>query len=164
MVQIIEFKKEHIEAFNFGAVDKQFEGDLFNKANTGAIAEAGYTWSMVDPAKGDDRNDREQAGGQGYRVLAMAGIFPLWQGVGEAWSLFTPEALQHGVAFHLRAVKVLKGFFDQGWWRIQTTVRADFETGILWLDRLGFKDEGLMEKYGPDGSDYIRYARVRGGK
>ncbi len=146
-MQITEFKKEHIDLFDFNAVAKQFEGDCYNKANTGAIAEMGNTWSMVEDG----------------RVLAMAGIVRLWQGVGEAWSLFTPEALQYGVAFHLRAVKVLKSFFDQGWWRIQTTVRADFETGIIWLVGMGFKDEGVMEKYGPDGSDYIRYARVRGG-
>jgi len=25
---------------------------------------------------------------------------------------------------------------------------------------LGFENEGLMKKYGPDGSDYYRFARV----
>jgi hypothetical protein len=25
---------------------------------------------------------------------------------------------------------------------------------------MGFETEGLMKNYGPDGSDYIRYARI----
>jgi RimJ/RimL family protein N-acetyltransferase len=149
-MNIVEYKKEHIDAFNFSAVAKQFEGACYNKARTAAIAQSGHTWSMLEDG----------------RVLALGGIVPFYDegGVGEAWFLSTPEALRHGIALHRRVVKLFKSFFDQGWWRIQTTVRADFTTGIVWLDRLGFKDEGLMEKYGPDGSDYIRYARVRGGK
>ncbi len=144
-MQIVEFKKDHIDLFDFDAVGEQFKGAFFNKDMTAVIAEKGYTWSMVESG----------------RVLAMAGVMPLWKGVGEAWSLMTPEALQHGTALHLKAVKVLKSLFNQGWWRIQTTVRADFGEGLRWAERLGFKDEGLMEKYGPDSKDYIRYARVR---
>ena len=144
---IIEYKPEHIEAFDFAAVGEQFKGAFFNKALTAVIAEKGYTWSMVE----DDR------------VLALGGIVPLWSGVGEAWSLMTPEALTHIKELHAKAKKVLESFFNQGWQRIQTTVRADFGQGKNWLEHLGFEDEGTMEKYGPDGKDYIRYALVKGG-
>jgi len=145
-VQIVEFKKEHIDLFDFNAVGDQFKGAFFNKDLTAVIAEKGYTWSMVEADS----------------VLAMAGIVPLWHGVGEAWSLMTPEAIIHIKELHDKAKKVLESFFNQGWQRIQTTVRADFGQGKNWLEHLGFEDEGTMEKYGPDGKDYVRWARIKG--
>ena len=32
--------------------------------------------------------------------------------------------------------------------------------GEAYAQWLGFEKEGIMRKYGPDGTDYIRYARV----
>ena len=44
--------------------------------------------------------------------------------------------------------------------RIETSVRAGFEEGCRWMGILGFEHEGLMRKFGADGSDHIRYARI----
>jgi len=44
--------------------------------------------------------------------------------------------------------------------RIQTNVKADFKLGHRFAEWLGFEKEGLMKYYGPDGSNYIRYARI----
>jgi len=45
--------------------------------------------------------------------------------------------------------------------RIEATVLAGFEPGCRWMKLLGFEFEGVMRKYGSDGSDYLRYAKVR---
>ena len=45
--------------------------------------------------------------------------------------------------------------------RIEALCRADLEPAQRWLRRLGFEYEGPARRYGPDGSDFMRYARVK---
>ena len=44
--------------------------------------------------------------------------------------------------------------------RVQTAIRKDFPHGQKFAEWLGLENEGLMKKYGFDGSDQYRYARV----
>ena len=44
--------------------------------------------------------------------------------------------------------------------RLQTSVKANFKTGVRFANWLGLSSEGLMKRYGPDGSDYIRMAKI----
>ena len=44
--------------------------------------------------------------------------------------------------------------------RIETGVRESFKAGHRWAKMLGFQAEGLMRRFGPDGSDYQMYARI----
>lgn len=44
--------------------------------------------------------------------------------------------------------------------RFQITVHSDFKKGCRFAEVLGFKKEGVMQKYGPDSKDYYLYARV----
>ena len=44
--------------------------------------------------------------------------------------------------------------------RIQAAVRADWPEAQRFAEFLGLENEGLMRKYGPDGSDYFRFAKV----
>ena len=44
--------------------------------------------------------------------------------------------------------------------RLQTSVKAEFKTGVRFANWLGLETEGLMKKYGPDGSDYLRMAKI----
>jgi hypothetical protein len=44
--------------------------------------------------------------------------------------------------------------------RVQATVHVDYVKSIKWLKRLNFEIEGLLKKYGPDGSDYYMMART----
>ena len=44
--------------------------------------------------------------------------------------------------------------------RLQTSVKASFTTGVRFASWLGLKNEGLMKNYGPDGSDYLRMAKI----
>lgn len=45
--------------------------------------------------------------------------------------------------------------------RIEALCREDWAPARRWLQRLGFEYEGPVRKYGPDGSDFARYARVQ---
>jgi RimJ/RimL family protein N-acetyltransferase len=45
--------------------------------------------------------------------------------------------------------------------RIQFTVRVDYNIGLRWAWALGFQQEGILRGYGPDGTDYAIFGRVR---
>jgi RimJ/RimL family protein N-acetyltransferase len=94
------------------------------------------------------------------KIVACAGIQPLWSGVGEAWIAVCPDAhlytgLPGAIKDILEYVEKVNAFH-----RVQASVRAD-DLVALRLDRwLGFQAEGIMRKFGPDEADYIRLARV----
>ena len=44
--------------------------------------------------------------------------------------------------------------------RLQTSVKADCDVAVRFAKWMGLKEEGLMKSYGPDGSDFIRFAKV----
>jgi len=44
--------------------------------------------------------------------------------------------------------------------RVQTAIRKDFAQGKRFAEWLGLESEGLMRKFGFDGSDQYMYARI----
>lgn len=142
---ITEFRPEHINAFDFGGVGDQFRGAFLTPENIAVMGEKGAVWCAVEDSQ----------------VLCMSGICILWRGVGEAWALMVPEALRHFKAIHRKAQEVVDTFFDTGVLvRLHTSVLKGFTPGYRWVEHLGFHWEGEMERYGPDGRDYIRFARI----
>lgn len=94
-------------------------------------------------------------------VVCSGGVMPLWRGVGEGWLLSSRKIFN----FSLSAAKAIKQRTDlictnNNIWRLQTAVRADYETGIRFAKWLGLEKEGLMRKYGPDGSNYYKMAKI----
>ena len=95
------------------------------------------------------------------KPIAAGGVFYLWDGVAEGWVLATKDIYKYPVfcAKHIkqRTEIILKANKIK---RIQTSVKADCDVALRFAKWLGFKKEGLMESYGPDGSDFVRFARV----
>jgi hypothetical protein len=95
------------------------------------------------------------------KPIAAGGVFYLWDGVAEGWVLATKEIYKYPIfcAKHIkqRTEIILKANKIK---RIQTSVKADCDVALRFAKWLGFKQEGLMESYGPDGSDFVRFARV----
>ena len=92
------------------------------------------------------------------RVLGMAGVQPRWEGRAEAWALLSGDLKRNFVRIH-RAVLHFLDTTDIR--RIETAVDANFDDGLVWADMLGFKNEGLMRCYTPEGRDCYRFARVK---
>lgn len=96
-------------------------------------------------------------------LLGAGGIFPIWDGVGEAWVL--PAAL---VQKHKRMfVKLIRENMAQmtnefNFRRVQATARADAPKARRFLEFLGFEREGFLRAYGPDGADHVLYAKLSG--
>jgi hypothetical protein len=95
------------------------------------------------------------------RIVVIAGIVRLWTGVGGGWSLTSPLVEKLPVAFH-RAVRrnILELEEKLCLHRLQITVQASHVVSQRWVERLGFRFEGVLKKYGPDGEDYLLFARV----
>lgn len=82
------------------------------------------------------------------QVIAIAGVIPFWEGVGEAWAMFSPEAYKHAFFIHRGVIKVLGQIVAKsGLRRVQAMVQKDFAVGNRWIKALGFQFEGEMPEY-----------------
>lgn len=97
----------------------------------------------------------------GDTVLATGGVHMMWDGVGEAWTLVSPMLRNNGTVF----ARYTKRMFDDiiqtnNLRRVQATIHETDDVGLRFALWLGFKGEGVMHKYGMNGENYIRVARV----
>ena len=95
------------------------------------------------------------------KPIFAAGMKIIWNGVAEGWVLATKDALDHPL---LVAKAIRKDFAriakENNIKRVQTAVRANYTTGLKFAKWLGLEEEGLMKKFGFDGSDQYMYARL----
>ena len=92
--------------------------------------------------------------------VAVFGFVPIWKGVTESWLLVDDFARTKPVAmtkYGILAHDISK--ISLGLHRQQITVRIHDERAYKWALALGFREEALMQAYGPDGSDYYLMAR-----
>jgi len=94
------------------------------------------------------------------RIVFICGIHNMWPGVGEIWAVFSPLARKYPytwvAAKHLLALHMLN------YVRLQAALDPkDCPEAIRFDERLGFKPEGLLRRYGPHGEDRILYALVK---
>jgi RimJ/RimL family protein N-acetyltransferase len=94
------------------------------------------------------------------RLLACFGLVPIWAHSSEAWMLAS-EQVSRGTRTLVKTLKSLLQSRPE--LRIQTTVKADFETGLRFVEFLGFELEGRLQRYNVQGQDVYMYARVKHG-
>ena len=141
-----EFKQQDADQIvSYGMNDKLMEVDANFKENRICLADKGNAYTLFV-------NDKP---------IVAGGIFILWKGVAEGWVLANRNI--YDVKF--LAAKEIKKRTDllckkNKIKRLQTSVKANFKTGVRFANWLGLETEGLMKKYGPDGSDYLRMAKI----
>jgi len=97
----------------------------------------------------------------GGKICGIMGIVPVWPGVAEVW--FMPTT--HTKAHTRQVVKLMRVFIQNSFpafnlHRIQASAIATNKQHCKFLRLLGFKDEGLMEKFDPLGLDHRRYSYI----
>ncbi len=93
-------------------------------------------------------------------VIAVFGLKQMWPGVAEIWALTSELVHKYPVFFHKECIKLIKTHAEVlKLHRVQCSVRADYEEGLKWIESMGFKKEGLMEKYGPNKMNYYLFSR-----
>lgn len=93
------------------------------------------------------------------KIYSVAGIAPLWDGVGEAWAIPTKRIRDRKTAI----ARHFKYTFDMvaqdlKMRRVQAAVKMGHKEAHRLVRFVGMEEEGLMKQYGPDGADYMRYA------
>ena len=93
--------------------------------------------------------------------IVSGGIVPMWEGVAEGWVLSS----KHIFDYKIKAASLIKKRMDylcvnNKIIRLQTAVKEEFLTGVRFAQWLGLEKEGLMRKWGFDGSDQYMYARL----
>lgn len=95
------------------------------------------------------------------RPALCIGIIDIWDGLGEVWIVVSNEITQRPVSIARGMRELLAEYFEYGGYRrIQSNVRADWDTARRFAKFVGMKEEGLMPSFGPDGADYVRFAKV----
>ncbi len=101
---------------------------------------------------------------EGKPVLSF-GVVPFYPGVAEAWMLRGELVTRHG-----RAVAVgARTFFDEightmGLWRCQIGVQSSNIRATKFARFLKFEHEGILRRFGPEGSDFQMMARLYDGR
>ena len=95
------------------------------------------------------------------RIVFCAGIRILWSGVGEVWSIGDRIYAKRYAKemFYYQDSLLAQEVINRPFHRLQAHVLKKWKGACKYMERLGFHREGLLEKYGPSGEDYILYAR-----
>ena len=126
------------------------------------VLEADRHYINVD---GDAKNlEQDQLSFTGLvckKPIFAAGMKMIWGQVAEGWVIATQDVWDHPLLV-ARAIK--KDFArvakENNIVRVQTAIRKDFKEGQRFAEWLGLENEGLMRKFGFDGTDQYRYARI----
>ena len=95
------------------------------------------------------------------QIIACGGIYPIWDGVGDAWFIGTNMVFNHPI----KVTKIVKKYLIElmsgnNFHRVQAYVRHDWEDAQRWIEVLGMQKEGIVRKYSPDGRDHILFSKV----
>ena len=95
------------------------------------------------------------------KPIFAAGMKMIWGQVAEGWVIATQDVWN----YPLSVAKAIRKDFarvakENNIVRVQTAIRKDFEQGQRFAEWLGLENEGLMRKFGFDGTDQYRYARI----
>jgi len=94
------------------------------------------------------------------KIVACWGVHTMWDGVGEMWAVFSPLAKKYAHTWVI-AKAMMRGLM-QIYHRLQAPLDpVACPEAIRFDERLGFKPEGLMRRFGPHGEDMVMYALVR---
>lgn len=96
-------------------------------------------------------------------IVGSVGMVPFWDGMAEVWAVVSRHVMKAKVHFHKASANLMDHFVNKLQLnRVQAAVIADHPKALCWVMRLGFKPEGTMKKYGPNGNDYVMCSKIYG--
>lgn len=93
----------------------------------------------------------------GESVIACAGVLEIWPGRAQVWSLLSEDVGMYGFRVHLAVKRFLNAYRCR---RLECVIDPRSARAIAWATALGFRREGFMEAYTPNGDDQDLYVRL----
>jgi len=95
------------------------------------------------------------------KPVCAFGSHILWNGVSESWMMTGHQIEKRPITI----TRMCRRYFDYVarellLHRMQITCNCNDLLAMRFAIALGFQEEGLLKKYGPDGSDYVIFARL----
>jgi len=141
------FKLDHMKYMNIREYDKKII-DSFGKSYEQVLKEMTFQGPSFSLFKDG-------------QILASGGVILYWNGVAEGWLITDEKADMFPKTFYKGIKMKLEELAEKlGLHRIHMNVIEGHDKSCRWLMRMGYRFEGLMKNYGPDKSNYIRFARV----
>ena len=95
------------------------------------------------------------------QIMGCGGVALFWKGVGELWAMFSRDIIKYPIETVKQTKRALQKIMDDNdLHRVQCYVRSDL-TAQGFVETLGFKAEGVAEKYTHDKVDCTLYSIVR---
>lgn len=141
MLEIIPYQAHHLLALELQPAQAEWSNRILRPGYAQVLAENGEAWTGVVDGK----------------VVGCAGLLPQWEGRMIAWAFFSPEIPR---AAWPRIVAKMRAVFAVASGRVEAYVVSGHGAGCRLVQLLGFKVEGRMAKFAPDGSDCFMYAKV----
>lgn len=146
MIQFVTYSPSDLARIELQPVQEKWRDRFVLPGYAQSLDVRGMAWTAID----------------GDKILGCAGFAPQWEGRVIAWAVFGRGIPKIAWARILR--KIRKEMHDclaaHGRHRLEITVPYGFGAGCRLAHLLGFKVEGLMKEYGPDGGDHFLYAQV----
>jgi len=144
-LKIIDFKYEHLKGFIGRKEDKARM--IFNDPKGfRQVVNNSVAYSAFD----------------GDELVACGGVMFYRLGFGEAWFLSTPLIKKYTRQILKISRYYLKMIIDEyDLYRVQATPRINWPIGYKFVERLGFRKEGILRKYGLNKEDCYMYGRVK---
>ena len=144
-MRVVPFEKGHFDRIRLRTEDAGSRDIYFGHVEQ--LAASGPAWAGMTDAG---------------HIVAIAGVFQMWPGVGEAWVVGGDLLRKHRLFFHREVRRHLRQIWEDGEFRrIQAIVRDGIPQSHPWVKRLGFIEEGVLRGYAPNGDDCTIYAMVR---
>ena len=145
-VVIVPFLTEHVLKFAISQPDLEGHDKEELKERIIAQAQQGQAISVIERGK----------------TLGIFGSTPIWKGLDEGWFLVDEAVRRYGIAMTKVAKKwIALKFQKDSLNRLQITVRCDDIRAEKWAKCLGFQTDGVMRRFGPDGSDFFLMSIVK---
>ena len=141
-MKIVPFEPQHLDTLLLQPSQAIMQPTLSQPEYAQSLHKAGPAYSLVD----------------GDEVFASMGLIPQWEGRAIAWGLISAESGPHFILIHKAVHRTMQ---MHPFRRIETSVSCEFAQGHRWARMLGFKREGRMQAYTPDGRDCDLYARIQ---
>ena len=144
-MRCVAFESAHLAALRLQPGQAPHFGHLLTHETGAGLAELGPAFAAVD---------------ENY-VLACWGLAEIWPGRADCWALLGDELTGTRFAvLHRWVARQLTTSHENGYRRLETTIDPTFAPARRWAALLGFRREGLLRRYLPDGRDMLLYART----